>query len=112
MTLISIRGVNRGVEWINRVRAPALLALLLVLAGYSLATGDVARGLHFAFAPDLHRLTPTVVLGAVGQALFALGISAGTIIAYGAYMAPGESLQPQRISPSWALSLWCRCWRQ
>ena len=76
----------------NRVRAPALLALLLVLASYSLATGDVARGLHFAFAPDLHRLTPTVVLGAVGQALFALGISAGAIIAYGSYMAPGESL--------------------
>jgi neurotransmitter:Na+ symporter, NSS family len=92
VALISIRGVNRGVEWINRIRAPALLALLLVLAAYSLATGDVARGLHFAFAPDLHRLTPTVVLGAVGQALFALGISAGAIIAYGSYMAPGESL--------------------
>ncbi len=93
VTVISIRGVNRGVEWINRVRAPALLALLLVLAAYSLATGDVARGLHFAFAPDLSRLTPSVVLGAVGQALFALGISAGAIIAYGAYMATGESLR-------------------
>ena len=93
VTLISIRGVNRGVEWINRIRAPALLTLLLVLAGYSLATGDVARGLHFAFAPDLSRLTAPVVLGAVGQALFALGISAGVIIAYGAYMAEGESLR-------------------
>jgi len=93
VTLISVRGVNRGVEWINRLRAPALLAILLVLACYSLATGDVARGLHFAFAPDLSRLTPAVVLGAVGQALFALGISAGIMIAYGAYMAPGESLR-------------------
>ena len=93
VTLISVRGVNRGVEWINRLRAPALLAILLVLACYSLATGDVAHGLHFAFAPDLSRLTPAVVLGAVGQALFALGISAGIMIAYGAYMAPGESLR-------------------
>lgn len=93
VTAISARGVNRGVEYINRIRAPALLALMLILAAWSLATGDVARGLHFAFAPDLSRLTPAVVLGAVGQALFALGISAGIMIAYGAYMVPGESLR-------------------
>src|SRR5207302_1566665 len=72
VALISIRGVNRGVEWVNRIRAPALLAILLALTCYSLATGDVARGLHFAFAPDISRLTPAVLLGAVGQALFAL----------------------------------------
>jgi len=86
------RGLNRGVEWANRWRAPALLTLLLVLVAYSLTHGDVARGLSFAFAPDLSRLTPAVVLGAVGQALFALGISVGIMIAYGAYMPAGESL--------------------
>jgi len=90
--LTSARGVNRGVEFANRWRAPALLALLLALAAYSLATGDVARGLHFAFAPDLSRLTPSVVLGAVGQACFALGISAGIIVVYGSYMPAGERI--------------------
>jgi NSS family neurotransmitter:Na+ symporter len=92
VALISARGVNRGVEWANRWRAPALLAILLALVAYSLATGDVARGLRFAFAPDLSRLSPAIVLGAVGQALFALGISAGIMIAYGAYMPAGESV--------------------
>ena len=92
VALISARGVNRGVEWANRWRAPALLAILLALVAYSLATGDVARGLTFAFAPDLSRLTPAIVLGAVGQALFALGVSAGIMIAYGAYMPAGESV--------------------
>jgi NSS family neurotransmitter:Na+ symporter len=92
VALISARGVNRGVEWANRWRAPALLVILLALVAYSLATGDVARGLRFAFAPDLSRLSPAVVLGAVGQSLFALGISAGIMIAYGAYMPAGESL--------------------
>ena len=92
VALISARGLNRGVEWANRWRAPALLAILLVLVAYSLATGDVAHGLRFAFAPDLSRLSPAVVLGAVGQALYALGISAGIMIAYGAYMPAGESL--------------------
>ena len=98
VTLISIRGVNRGVEWINRLRAPALLAFLLILTCYSLVSGDVARGLHFAFAPDFSRLTPAVILGAVGQALFALGISAGIMIAYGAYMVAGESLRRNVIA--------------
>jgi neurotransmitter:Na+ symporter, NSS family len=92
VALISARGVNRGVEWANRWRAPALLAILLALAAYSLATGDVARGLRFAFAPDLSRLSPAIVLDAVGQALFALGVSVGIMIAYGAYMPAGESL--------------------
>jgi neurotransmitter:Na+ symporter, NSS family len=92
VALTSARGVNRGVEFANRWRAPALLAILLILVAYSLATGDVARGLEFAFAPDLSRLTPSVLLDAVGQACFALGISAGIIIAYGAYMPSGEPL--------------------
>jgi NSS family neurotransmitter:Na+ symporter len=92
VALTSARGVNRGVEFANRWRAPALLAILLVLVAYSLATGDVARGLRFAFAPDLSRLTPSVLLDAVGQACFALGISAGIIVAYGAYMPDGEPL--------------------
>jgi NSS family neurotransmitter:Na+ symporter len=93
VALVSGRQLNRGVEWANRWRAPALLAILLVLALYSLATGDVARGLTFAFAPDFSRLTPAVVLGAVGQALFALGVSAGILIAYGAYTPAQESLR-------------------
>jgi NSS family neurotransmitter:Na+ symporter len=93
VAFISARELNRGVELANRWRAPALLAILLVLVAYSLATGDVVRGLRFAFAPDVSRLTSAVVLGAVGQALFAVGVSAGIMIAYGAYMPAGESLR-------------------
>ena len=92
VALVSARGLNRGVEWANRWRAPALLAILLVLVAYSLAVGDVAHGLKFAFTADLGLLSPAVVLGAVGQALFALGVGVGIMIAYGAYMPVGESL--------------------
>lgn len=92
VVLASARGLARGVEWANRWRAPVLLVLLLGLVGYAWCTGDVARGLRFAFAPDFSRLTPTVLLDAVGQALFALGVSAGMLLAYGAYTPAGESL--------------------
>jgi NSS family neurotransmitter:Na+ symporter len=89
---MSARGVNRGVEFANRWRAPALLAILLVLAAYSLATGDVAQGLRFAFSPDLTRITPAVLLDAVGQAFYALGICVGVMMVYGSYMPAGERL--------------------
>ena len=50
---ISARGVNRGIELANKIRAPGLLILLLILVAYALVTGDVSRGLAFAFAPGL-----------------------------------------------------------
>jgi NSS family neurotransmitter:Na+ symporter len=89
---ISARGVNRGVELANKIRAPGLLILLLILVGYSLATGDVARGMAFAFAPDFSRLSANVVLAAIGQAFFATGVGMGMMLAYGAYVPRGASL--------------------
>lgn len=86
---ISAKGVN-GLEVVSRWRAPALLTLLLVLLGYSLATGDVERGLQFAFTPQFDRITPQIALSAVGQAFYATGVGMAMMIAYGAY-APGSS---------------------
>jgi len=92
VTWISARGVNRGLEFTNRWRAPALLMVLLLLVAYSLTTGDVTKGLHFAFAPDFSRLTPAVLLDAVGQAFYALGICVGVMMVYGSYMPASEPL--------------------
>jgi NSS family neurotransmitter:Na+ symporter len=89
---VSARGVNRGVEFANRVRAPALLTILVVLAAYSLTHGDVAKGLAFAFSPDMSRLTPHVLLDAAGQAFYALGICVGVMMVYGGYMPARERL--------------------
>lgn len=89
---ISARGVNRGIELANKIRAPGLLILLLILDAYALATGDVSRGLAFAFAPDFGKLSPGVVLAAIGQAFFATGVGMAMMLAYGAYVPRGASL--------------------
>ena len=74
---ISAGGVSRGIEVATKIRAPALLVLLLILVSYALAKGDVHRGLSFAFAPDLGRLSGRVILlPAVGHAFFAVPGSA------------------------------------
>lgn len=87
---ISARGVAKGLEVANRWRAPVLLGLLLLLVAYALATGDVARGLAFAFAPDFGRIDGEVMLTAIGQAFYATGVGMAMMLAYGAY-APADS---------------------
>lgn len=90
--LISARGLNRGIEAANKIRGPALLTLLGILVVYALTTGDVVRGLRFAFQPDFSAINAQVVLAAVGQAFYATGVGQAMMIAYGAYVAPGTSL--------------------
>jgi neurotransmitter:Na+ symporter, NSS family len=89
---VSARGLQGGIEPANKIRAPALLVLLLTLVAYSLWKGDVSRGLSFAFKPDFSAVTPQVVLAAIGQAFYATGVGQAMMIAFGAYMERGTSL--------------------
>ena len=75
--LIAGRSLQRGIEVANKIRAPALLVLLLVLVVYSLSTGDVSRGLTFAFKPNFSAVNAQVVLAAIGQAFYATGVGQG-----------------------------------
>ena len=90
--LICARGLQGGIEPANKIRAPALLALLLILVTYALVAGDVRRGLTFAFKPDFSAITAQVVLSAIGQAFYATGVAQAMMIAFGAYMERGTSL--------------------
>jgi NSS family neurotransmitter:Na+ symporter len=87
VAFISGRGIGRGIELASRIRAPALLGLLLLLDGYALVTGDVAATLRFAFAPHWSATSGAVVLAAIGQAFYATGVGQAMMIAYGSYMA-------------------------
>lgn len=89
---ISSRGLQKGIEPANRIRAPGLLILLLVLIVYSLITGDVRRAFAFAFAPRFSDLNAQIALAAVGQAFYATGVGQAMMIAFGAYIDQGTSL--------------------
>ena len=92
VAVISARGVGRGIELATKLRAPVLLILLLILMAYAMATGDVRRGLSFAFAPNIGAITPQVVLAAIGQAFYATGVGMAMMLAYGSYVSRGTSL--------------------
>lgn len=97
IAFVSARGVNRGIELANRIRAPALLILLCVLVAYALRVGDVRHGLDFAFGLHWSQVTPQVVLAAIGQAFFATGVGMAMMIAYGQYVSTGTSLMRSAV---------------
>jgi NSS family neurotransmitter:Na+ symporter len=54
--------------------------------------GDVGSGLAFAFAPYFAKISPQVLLAAVGQAFYATGVGQAMMLAYGSYLDPHVSL--------------------
>ena len=86
------RGVERGLEQAVRFMVPALLLLMIVLLGYSLASGHFGDGLAFMFTPDFDKLSWDSVLAAMGQAFFTLSIGMGAVMAYGAYLPEETSI--------------------
>lgn len=86
---IVARGLHSGIERSISLLMPVLFLALLLLVAYGLVEGQVAPALQFLFAPDFSRIDGSVVLAAVGQAFFSIGVGMGIMITYGAYL-PGD----------------------
>ncbi len=50
------------------------------------------EGLSFLFSPDFSALTPSTMLGALGQAFFSLSLGLGTMLTYSSYFADNTRL--------------------
>jgi NSS family neurotransmitter:Na+ symporter len=90
--LIVVRGLNRGIELAVRWLMPALFAMLLVMVGYSAVAGDLAAAWSFLFRFDMSAVDASVVLMAIGQAFFSIGVSMGLMMMYGAYLPAAEPI--------------------
>ena len=89
---IIMLGVAKGIEAVARRLMPLLFILLLVLCVRSLTLPGALAGLSFLFAPDLAKITPTVVLTALGLAFFKLSIGMGTMLTYGSYFRDDQNI--------------------
>jgi len=79
-------GIRHGLERAVKLLMPSLFVLLVILVGYAAYAGDFAQGVSFLFRFDYSRINGTVVLAALGQAFFTLGIAQAVMITYAAYM--------------------------
>jgi NSS family neurotransmitter:Na+ symporter len=85
--LVVAGGVARGIERANRWLMPLLALIVLLLAAHALTLPGSARGVAFLLDPDWSAvLRPGVILAALGQAFFSIGVGMAVYVTYGAYM--------------------------
>lgn len=91
-------GVAHGLERAVKLLMPALFAILLILLVYGLIWGDARSAVVFMFRADFAKITPAVVLAAMGQAFFSLSVGMGAMMVYGSYLARDASISRAGIS--------------
>lgn len=83
---IIARGVAQGIEaWSTRLM-PALVILLIALIIYVLMQDGAMKGLRTYLIPDFSKVTPPLLLNAMGQAFFSMSLGVGTMLVYGSYL--------------------------
>ena len=90
--LIIASGVEKGIERWSTLLMPALIILLLMLIVYVLTQPGAMSGLEAYLIPDFGKLSPQLLLSAMGQAFFSLSLGVGTMLIYGSYLSKQESL--------------------
>lgn len=85
-------GIKNGIEKYSKILMPLLFVMTLALALFSLTLPGAQAGIDFMIRPDWSKVTPLVVLNALGQGLFSLSLGMGIVITYSSYMKKSENL--------------------
>lgn len=92
-TILVVRGgISSGIERVSKILMPVLFVLLVIIAIRSLTLPGATEGIRFLFKADFTKLTPSVVMNALAQALFSLSLGMGAVITYGSYLSKRENL--------------------
>ena len=90
--LILINGVAKGIERMSNILMPMLFLLLVIFCINSLTLDKAAEGLTFLFHPDFSKISPQVLLSAMGQAFFSLSLGLGCMTTYASYFSDRTKL--------------------
>lgn len=85
-------GISTGIERANRYMMPALFIMFVVLAIRSLSLDGAMEGVRFLLEPDWSFLNGETMLGALGQAFFALSLGVSAMITYASYLRNDNDL--------------------
>jgi NSS family neurotransmitter:Na+ symporter len=94
VTFIIAAGVSAGIERVTKRLVPALFVLLVVCDVRALTLPGASAGVAYLFAPDLSKLSGTVLLAALGLAFFKLSLGMGTMTTYGSYLPDATRIVP------------------
>jgi NSS family neurotransmitter:Na+ symporter len=99
VALVLMRGVRSGIERASKIIMPVLFAILIVLVVRSLTLPGAMRGLYwYILRFDIADVTPTVIVAAMGQAIFSLSLGGTFMVIYGSYLDSRMRLATPAIS--------------
>lgn len=90
--LIVLGGVAGGIEKATKIMMPALFVLLLLVIARSLTLPGAGKGVEYYLIPDFTKINGHVVLKALTQAFFSLGVGWGMMITYGSYLPKSQNI--------------------
>ena len=101
-SLLVALGVRGGIERVTKIMMPLLLAIVVFITVFILASSDTAtEALSFYFLPDLTRLTPMTFVNATGQIFYSMSVAMGTMITFGSYMSRDISIKSSARAIVW-----------
>ncbi|GMN03820.1 sodium-dependent transporter [Erythrobacter sp. MTPC3] len=89
---VALRGLNKGIETASVFLMPMFFLILVSLAAFALFSGAASDALAYLFTPRFDEVTPEVVLAALGQALFSLGLGGALMITLGSFLSGDENI--------------------
>ena len=90
--IISSKGLENGIEKACKILMPALFAMLIILAIRSLTLDGAMEGLKWYLNVDFSKINASVILTALGQCFFSIGIASGGAFVYGSYLKKDSNI--------------------
>ncbi len=95
--LISSKGLENGIEKACKILMPALFIMLIILAIRSLTLPNAMEGLKWYLKVDFSKINGDVLLTALGQAFFSIGIASGGAFIYGSYLSKDSDIPTDSV---------------
>jgi NSS family neurotransmitter:Na+ symporter len=89
---IVLAGVSGGIEKVAKVLMPLLFVLLIIVIIRSITLPGASKGIEYYLIPDFSKIDGHVILAALTQAFFSLGVGWGMMITYGSYLDKHQNI--------------------
>lgn len=89
---IIVKGVEAGIEKVNKVLMPSLFVILIVITIRAVTLPGAQEGLQYMLHFDPSLINSKVIMSALGQAFFSLSLGMGVMCTYASYLGKGENL--------------------
>ena len=84
---ICYRGVKGGIEKLNKILLPTLVAIMVIIAIRGVTLEGATLGLNKLFTPDWSKvMEPKVWIAAYGQVFYSLSLAMGIMMTYSSYL--------------------------